>query len=229
MVTNDILKANARNQLGNDIFGGNWIKLVGLFLIISLAISALSFTGVGLVLVYGAIAYALARICVNVVKYPNAEINYENALCGIKENFIESLLLYILQSLFIMLWSLLLYIPGIIKAYEYSMSFYIMQENEGKSWEKCLDESKRMMEGNKWQLFCLDLSFLGWYILGLLVFGIGCFFVVPYHQMARANFYMALKAEYVGDVIVQDYANEKEDEESEKENEVEEVIIVDEN
>ena len=52
-----------------------------------------------------------------------------------------------------------------------------------------------MMDGHKWQLFCLDFSFLGWYIVGALCFGIGVFFVAPYHQMARANFYEALKAE----------------------------------
>ena len=53
------------------------------------------------------------------------------------------------------------------------------------------------MDGHKWQLFCLDLSFIGWYFVGALCLGLGTLFVVPYHEMARANFYEALKAENV--------------------------------
>lgn len=222
MVTNEILKLNAKNQLGGEIFSGNWAKLAGLYLIATLALGALAFTGIGMFLVYGAFLYAVCRICVNVAKFPNAEINYEDGLCGFKERYVESLLLYLLQSLFIGLWSLLLYVPGIIKSYAYSMSFYIMQDDNTKGWEQCLDESIKMMDGYKWQLFCLDLSFIGWYLLGFITLGIGLFFVVPYHQMARANFYLALKAQNAN-VIINPV---QEDEQTEEK--VEEVIIVEE-
>jgi len=74
------------------------------------------------------------------------------------------------------------------------MSMYILQDNPDMQVSECINESQRMMLGKKLQLFCLDLSFLGWYIVGLLCFGVGVFFVAPYHQMARTNFYLALKA-----------------------------------
>lgn len=95
-----------------------------------------------------------------------------------------------------MFWTLLLIIPGIVKSYSYAMAFYIKQEH-GKNIEAidAISESRRMMDGYKWQLFCLDFSFLGWYILGILCLGVGVLFVTPYHEVARANFFEALKAE----------------------------------
>ena len=113
---------------------------------------------------------------------------------GFKECFTESFLLFLLTTIFTALWSLLFVVPGIIKAYSYSMAPYILQDDPSLGWEKSLEESKIAMRGNKWQLFCLDLSFIGWYLLGALAFGVGILFVIPYHYLARSNFYMALKA-----------------------------------
>ena len=73
--------------------------------------------------------------------------------------------------------------------YSYSMAFYIQQDSENKDWNYCITESRRVMNGHKWDLFVLDLSFLGWYIVGMLCLGIGVLWVTPYHQMARAHFY----------------------------------------
>ena len=61
---------------------------------------------------------------------------------------------------------------------------------------QCITESRRIMSGNKMRLFLLDLSFIGWYIVGALCFGIGTLWVNAYHQMARANFYEDLCATY---------------------------------
>ena len=60
--------------------------------------------------------------------------------------------------------------------------------------KECIDESRAMMNGYKMKMFLLDLSFIGWYLLGMLVLGLGIFFVYPYHQTARANFYESLRA-----------------------------------
>ena len=90
---------------------------------------------------------------------------------------------------------MLFIIPGIVKSYSYSMSYYLQQEDKSKDWKACLDESRSRMDGHKGQLFLLDLSFIGWYIVGLLCLGVGTLFVVPYHDMARTNFFMALQAE----------------------------------
>lgn len=89
----------------------------------------------------------------------------------------------------IFLWSLLLWIPGIIKSYEYSMVAYLLAENPELTNEEAFRLSREFTRGEKWHLFVLDLSFLGWYLLGALCFGIGVLFVAPYHEAAVAEFY----------------------------------------
>lgn len=193
MVQNSVLRENARKQLGNNIFAKNWLMVMVAYLIYSAIISISSTTViVGLVLA-GPMAYGLCRLTVNRVK-GQGEVDLGDLFKGFTDNFTQSFLLGLLQSLFIFLWSLLFVIPGIIKAYSYSMAFYIMQDDPSKDWKTCLDESRAMMDGHKWQLFCLDFSFIGWMILGALCCGIGTIFVMPYQCTARANFYMALKA-----------------------------------
>lgn len=76
----------------------------------------------------------------------------------------------ILTGIFIFLWSLLLIIPGIIAAYRYRMALYLLLDNPNMSVYQCIRESKRMMVGHKAELFVLDLSFLGWYILSAVPF-----------------------------------------------------------
>ena len=80
-------------------------------------------------------------------------------------------------------------IPGIIAAYRYSMATYIMAENPDMKAMEAIEASKQMMSGNKFRLFCLDLSFIGWDILGMITLGIGMLFVRPYQQAAKAAFY----------------------------------------
>ena len=78
-----------------------------------------------------------------------------------------------LQGLYVALWSLLLFIPGVVKAYSYAMTPYIMAEHPGLTANEAITESRRIMDGNKWRLFCLDLSFLGWELLCTLPMLIG--------------------------------------------------------
>ena len=73
------------------------------------------------------------------------------------------------------------------------MSAFIQQDAADKDWKTCIDKSREMMKGYKMSLFLLDLSFIGWYIVGILCFGIGVLFVQPYHMQARAEFYEELK------------------------------------
>lgn len=93
------------------------------------------------------------------------------------------------------LWSLLLVIPGIVKSYEYKMIPYLLGEYPDISMEEAFAQSRSMMYGNKWRAFVLDFSFLGWYILSGLTFGIlGIFYVGPYVYQTRAALYQKLKA-----------------------------------
>lgn len=100
------------------------------------------------------------------------------------------------KELVIFGWTLLLVIPGIIKAYAYMMIPYILAENPEISKERAFEISREMMKGHKWEAFVLSLSFLGWEILGMFTVGLlGIFYVNPYVDATFAEFYTALKAE----------------------------------
>ena len=199
MVDNATLRANARAQLGGNIFRNKWMMMLAVCLILPLAEAIAAelyiFGAVAIAVISGPISYGVARTTVECVE--GRKWNVSHAFYGFSEDFGGSALLGLLSGLFTALWSLLLIVPGIVKAYSYSMAFYIRQEGGGQNKDAidCITESRMMMDGHKGQLFCLDLSFLGWYLLGALCLGIGILFVAPYHEMARANFYEALKAE----------------------------------
>ena len=108
------------------------------------------------------------------------------------QHFGAGFLLQLLISLFTFLWSLLLIIPGIVASYRYAMAPFIMAEHPEMSAIEAINASKKMMYGNKWRLFCLDFSFIGWAILCAFTFGIGMLFLNPYITAARAAFYRSL-------------------------------------
>ena len=98
------------------------------------------------------------------------------------------------RDLYITLWTMLFIIPGIVKSYEYKMIPYILSENPAMSKEEAFAESKRLMTGNKWKAFVLDLSFILWDCLSLLTCGIaGIFYVEPYKHSTDAALYEAIK------------------------------------
>lgn len=196
MVANSVLRENARKQLGGNIFAQSWLFMLLAVLIVSAIEGLLSFTAIGTLIVAGPLTFGLYRMQINVVKGQKPE--FTDLFTGFTENFGTSCILYIVEGIFVALWSLLFFIPGVIKTYSYAMSQFIAQDNREKDWSTCHRESMALMNGHKMQLFLLDLSFIGWYLLGSLCFGVGILFVVPYHQQARANFYMALIAEHGG-------------------------------
>lgn len=103
----------------------------------------------------------------------------------------------VLYTVYIMLWTLLFIIPGIIKSYAYAMTPYIMHENPQLSADDCIEASKKMMDGNKGKLFLLDLSFIGWALLCILTLGIGLLWLSPYMECSHAKFYEELKARQI--------------------------------
>jgi len=116
----------------------------------------------------------------------------ENIFDGFKR-FGSSFLLIFLMYLFIFLWALLLIIPGIIKAFSYSMAFYIMYDDPNIKPLEALKKSKNMMKGYKKEYFLLGLSFFGWILLGILTLGIGYLWLSPYISLSFGNFYENLK------------------------------------
>ena len=112
---------------------------------------------------------------------------------GFKGNYLNVVKIMFLMDLKTLLWLLLLIVPGVIKAYEYSMIPYLLAENPNLSADEAFSLSKQMTTEQKMDLFVLDLSFLGWIILGLICCGIGILFVLPYPEATRAEVYLNLK------------------------------------
>ncbi len=114
---------------------------------------------------------------------------------GVFKTYGRTLAVSLLTLVFTGLWTLLFIIPGIIKHYSYAMTFYIANDHPELSADDCIEESMKMMNGHKMDLFLLDLSFIGWAILCLFTFGIGFLWLQPYVMTSHAIFYKELKAE----------------------------------
>ncbi len=119
----------------------------------------------------------------------NLFYGFEDLWTAIKASFF--------MNLFIWLWSLLLIIPGIIKAYAYSMTFFILAENKGMPVLEAITLSRKMMDGHKMDLFLLYLSFIGWFFLVVITFGIAGIWVYPYFYATWTNFYLSVKEDYL--------------------------------
>lgn len=83
-------------------------------------------------------------------------------------------------------------IPMFIKYYDYYLTDYILADNPNMPWRDVLKASKAIMKGNRFKTFVLNLSFLGWILLGILACGIGVMFVDPYIQATDAQLYLTL-------------------------------------
>lgn len=114
-----------------------------------------------------------------------------------RKRYKDCFVLYLLQIIYITIGSFLFVIPGVIAFYTYCMAPYIMVENPELTAVQAMKESKAMMKGNKWKLFCLSFSFIGWDILAALTFGIGHLVLCPYVEAAAASFYREVKANNV--------------------------------
>jgi uncharacterized membrane protein len=97
------------------------------------------------------------------------------------------------RELFLFLWTLLLIIPGIVKSYAYSMIPYIMADNPNMDYRRAMKLSMAMTDGEKWYIFVLQLSFIGWYLLGLLACCVGVVFVIPYEYATMTELYVVLR------------------------------------
>lgn len=101
--------------------------------------------------------------------------------------------LAIITQFFTFLWTLLFIIPGIVKVYSYSMAMYILADNPELTAREALSKSKEIMDGHKFDLFVLQLSFFWWYLLGSITLGIAYIYVLPYVSATIANFYNSIK------------------------------------
>ena len=198
MTSNKELRARARQQLGGNIFSANWVMGLLVVLITSAISGLLSFTMVGPLIVWGPLVVGMNIVFVSLVR-GKGKVDLMDTFKGFTQTdaLANRILTGLLVNIFTMLWSLLFVIPGIVKAYSYSMATFVSADHPDWTWQQCMNASKAVMKGKKGKLFCLDISFIGWMIVGVLAFGIGTLWVSTYMQSARANFYEDIKAEIV--------------------------------
>jgi uncharacterized membrane protein len=186
-MNNSQIKARAKDAMKN-----NWGVAIVVFLVYGLITSALSATGIG-ALATGLLTVGISAFFLTVIR--NGKAEFESFFNGLTDNIGTKFISMLLVQIYIMLWTLLFYIPGIVKSYSYAMTPYILLDKPELSATDAITESRNMMNGHKMELFLLDLSFIGWILLSLLTCGILFFYVAPYMQAARAEFYRTLKGE----------------------------------
>ncbi|MBQ0041633.1 MAG: DUF975 family protein [Clostridiales bacterium] len=121
---------------------------------------------------------------------------------GFKSNYKNNVIVMFMTQLFIALWSLLFVIPGIYKHYQYYLVEFILAENPSIDYHEAMETSKRLMEGSKMNTLVMELSFIGWYLLGCLTFGlVNLFYTNPYYEATKAELYIALAHPAESDVI----------------------------
>lgn len=108
-------------------------------------------------------------------------------------HYFNGMKVMLLRSLSVFLWGLLLIVPGIVKSYEYAMIPYLLAEEPLMKWKEAAEKSRILMNGHKMELFILEYSFVGWYLLGACLCGIGMFFVLPYEYATVMEFYAELQ------------------------------------
>lgn len=115
-------------------------------------------------------------------------------------DFKRTFLFHLVSGIFILLWTFLLVVPGIIAAIRYSMGYYLMAENPDLTFMEAIQVSSGIMNGNKMDFFIYFLSFIGWFFLSIITFGLGFLYLAPYYQMSKLNFYRRITStDYIAD------------------------------
>jgi uncharacterized membrane protein len=128
------------------------------------------------------------------IRTPYGDTNFGNIFTAFKAGrYLSIVKTLFFMNLYVFLWGLLFVIPGIVKAYQYRMVPYLITEDPNLTTEQALELSRRMTYGEKWAMFVLDLSFIGWGLLATLTFGIGFLFLAPYIEATQAQLYFALR------------------------------------
>ncbi|PFW57199.1 hypothetical protein COL13_12110 [Bacillus cereus] len=199
-----------------DSLEGKWGLAVGATLLISILITAFSFsidwgfssvldwqeTGVSFIintltfLVSGPLTLGGYYLALNIIREKQASIGNIFVWFTGGKRFLKSFLVYLLVNLYLFLWTLLLIIPGIIKSFSYAMTYFIINDHPEYSLNQAITESRRMMDGHKMEYFLLCLSFIGWFILSCITLGIGFLWLIPYFYTTAAAFYEEIAEEY---------------------------------
>ena len=174
---------------------GRWgypVILTLVYLVICSLVSSVSSGVLGFLTIPMGYSYAVSFL---ENKRTGAEFKIEKLFDGYKD-FIRIFGTILLETAYVILWALLLIVPGIIKAISYSQTYFVLKDNPELSFNAAIERSMAMMEGRKMQYFLLQLSFIGWIILAMLTFGLLTLWVNPYISATNAHFYEYVKEEY---------------------------------
>lgn len=193
-------------RMAKESLRDKWTLAVGTFFVYGLIIGGLQvnysyfnmfgghlitpFTGIISLIIGGPLTLGAAIFSLAISR--NQEARFEQLFKGFN-NFGTALGAYLLIAIFVLLWMILLIIPGIIAALSYAMTFYIIADEPSIQIMDAINKSKKMMYGYKMKLFCLYLRFLGWLLVCILTFGIGFLWLVPYVKVSVAKFYDDIK------------------------------------
>ena len=195
LTSNSELRAKARAKLS-----GKWTPAI-LILLVTLVIASAS-----IILLYLPYFFVTPVLIVGVLcAFLNSvrsgeEVKISDLFNGFKNNYGKNLKTMWLMIIYTYLWSLLFFIPGVVKLYSYAMTPYLLQDEPELGANATIEKSMKMMSGNKMKLLKLDFSFIGWIFLSMLTLNIGLLWVTPYMYTARAEFYEDLKKAYQGQV-----------------------------
>jgi len=188
-MSNKSIMAEARGSLS-----GKWgvaVAVSVIYFAINAGVGAIPVAGwIASLIIAGPLAVGFYRFFLTLIKGEKPELGI---LFDGFSIFSTSFKAYLLMVLFILLWLLLLIVPGIIAAISYSMTFFIIADQENITATEALSKSKSMMQGNKMRFFLLACRFIGWFIVGILTAGIGFLWIGPYYIASSAIFYEDLK------------------------------------
>ena len=186
------IKETAKDLLDHNLFSNKWVFMLLLIFLAGFIISVTTSFFIG-ILFMGVFYIGAYRGVLAAVRRQDENADIVKLFSGFTDGKLgDNMLLGILIYIFVTLWSLLFVIPGIVKSYSYALSYYVKIDNQELSATDCINKSRELMKGHKWDLFVLDLSFIGWYIVGCLCLGVGVLWVSAYHETARAEFYRSL-------------------------------------
>ncbi len=174
---------------------GNWSSAVVATIILALLGSVCGGTGILVIFVLAPLSMGYSNALKMLHREADPNVIDNSFSVGFKR-YGRTVWAMLLMYIYITLWSLLLVIPGIIKTYAYAMTPYILQDEPDLYADAAIHRSREIMYGHKAQLFWLDISFIGWYLLGCITLGIGLLWVYPYVYTAHAAFYEDVKAEW---------------------------------
>ena len=186
-------RRRAREALEGNIFGNTWLFMVLAVLVTGAILSVSAAVFIGPLLLIGPISIGLCSYTLHLVRNTDQKNKIDPLLDGFRNSIGNNILVGLLATIFTALWSLLFVIPGIVKAIAYSQCYFIALEHPEYDANTCITESRKMMNGHKWEYFCLQFSFIGWMIVGSFCLGVGTLWVTAYMNAANAAFYEDLK------------------------------------